>query len=251
MKKIIIALPAYNEEKSISALLDEFESSLSSYKHACEYVIVNDGSTDGTLDAIKPHLNTLKIHIENHEKNKGLGEAIKTGLKKAISLCESDADIIVNMDADNTHHPKYIIPMIEKVAEGADIVIASRYREGSVEIGVPFLRKVYSRAAKLIFTITLRLPNVRDYTCGYRAYRAGLIRSALETYGDSIIERQGFACTDELLVNLSALTDKIYEIPFVLNYDLKKGKSKLNLFLTIIETLKMILKSKKSRRRKK
>jgi dolichol-phosphate mannosyltransferase len=81
---------------------------------------------------------------------------------------------------------------------------------------------------------------VRDYTCGYRAYRVSLLQRAVEKYGDRIITREGFACTDEILVHLSTLTKRITEIPFVLRYDKKRSRSRLPLFRTIWETLKML-----------
>ena len=124
--------------------------------------------------------------------------------------------------------------------DGADVVIASRYRKGSREVGVPLFRLMLSRGARLVFQMFLRLPNVRDYTCGYRAYRVELIRKAWDKYGEDIITRQGFACTDELLTKLSTISRKITEIPFVLRYDKKKNKSKLPLIRTIWETLKML-----------
>ena len=94
----------------------------------------------------------------------------------------------------------------------------------------------------MLFKMFLNLRGVRDYTCGFRAYRAGLLRKAMEVYGENIITRNCFACTDELLVNLACLGDvHIEELPFVLRYDRKEGESKLDLGVTLRETFKLLI----------
>lgn len=242
--KRIIILPAYNEEESIVDLLEEFckiAPSLGDY----EIILVNDGSNDRTVEFAEQFKGRLNLLIVHHQRNKGLGPAIKTGLFKAIEHSCNDDDAIVYMDADCTHPPHYIPKMVELIDNGADIVIASRFLPGSKEVGVPLLRRIYSRGARVLFRLYLPLPGVTDYTCGFRAYRAALIRQALARFGDSIIQRTGFACTDELLVNLATFDIKIAEIPFTLRYDRKRGKSKLPLLLTIRETLRMLHRARK------
>jgi dolichol-phosphate mannosyltransferase len=98
-----------------------------------------------------------------------------------------------------------------------------------------------SVGARLLFRIYLNMPDVRDYTCGFRAFRASLLADGFKHFGkDGLITRSGFACTDELLVHLALLHPAIREVPFVLRYDLKAGRSKMNLPVTIVETLKLL-----------
>jgi len=246
----IVVLPAYNEEASLSLLLDSYINLIQEHAELnLRIVVVNDGSTDRTLEILQSYQDKLPLEIVSHERNKGLGEAIRTCLKEAVKRTSSQNDIIVCMDSDNTHLPQYIPSLVERIKQGSDIAIASRYQPGSKEIGVPFIRRVYSRGARLLFTLFLRLPGVRDYTCGYRAYRAGIIRKALDEFGDRIIARNGFACTDDLLVCLALFTDRISEIPFVLRYDNKKGRSKLPLFVTIRETLRLLFSAHRKRKK--
>jgi dolichol-phosphate mannosyltransferase len=241
----IVALPAYNEEASIAQLLSAFGKLAEDRPDlGILVIVVNDGSSDRTPEIADSFRNSLALDVISHEKNMGLGNAIKTCLKEALARSVSDDDVIVTMDADNTHLPEYIPPLVQKIRSGYDIAIASRYQPGSREIGVPFIRRLYSRGARFFFSLFLDLPGVKDYTCGYRAYRANLIRRGLDLFGEDIISRNGFACTDELLVNLASLTEKIAEIPFILRYDQKKGKSKLPLFSTIVETWKLLLLQK-------
>lgn len=240
MNHIYIVLPAYNEEKSISQLLDSIEKDLFDLKGLLTVIIVNDGSKDKTAKIIDSRKSSLNIFHVKHETNKGLGNAIKTGFKTLFDLSKSDDDIAIFMDADNTHLPIFCINMINKMNEGWDIVIASRYCNGSEQYGVPLFRRFLSFGARILFSMTLNINGVRDYTCGFRAYKLGLLRKAHEKFEDNIITRNGFACTDEILFNLSTITDKITEVPFTLRYDNKKGVSKIKLFLTISETIKML-----------
>ena len=241
MPLVILALPAYNEADNLTPLLDSAVSVFDKAHLEYRLVVVNDGSTDSTADVLKRIASERPLTVVTHEVNSGLGAAIKTSIRAALELSTSPDDIVVNMDADNTHDPAYIPGMTDKIWNGPyDIVIASRYRSGSREVGVPLGRRILSRGARMLFQVVLRLPDVRDYTCGYRAYRAGVLRAALDKYGDRIITRQGFACTDELLVHMSTVTRRITEVPFVLRYDKKRGHSKLPLMRTVAETLKML-----------
>lgn len=240
--QVILALPAYNEAENLRPLVEHALGVFAEAELKGHVIIVNDGSTDQTAAvAEKLARGRADIAVIHHPDNQGLGRAIMTGLKAAVERSTLPDDIIVCMDADNTHSPEYIPQMANKVwSDGYDIVIASRYQPGSQEIGVPPFRLLLSRGARFVFQAILRLPGVRDYTCGYRAYRAGLIKEALELHGDDLIQREGFACTDELLVRLSRQTDKVTEIPFILRYDQKQSRSKLPLFKTIWETLKLL-----------
>jgi len=241
MVKTIVVLPAYNEAASLPALLNRFRATLGAGDQPWEIVAVNDGSTDATGDILDQASRQLPIVRVDHEHNQGLGPALKTGLRRALQRIHSPDDVIVCLDADNTHDPEYIAEMVRRIVAGADLVICSRYRPGSRQVGVPLSRRLMSFGARLVFTGFLRLRGVRDYTCGYRAYRAGLLLKGFDRYGDRLIERSGFACTDELLVRLAPLAPRIEEIPFVLRYDRKQGRSKLPFLRTVAATLRLLL----------
>ena len=236
---VYVCLPAYNEESSLSALLDKYVTLLQNSNYSYRLILVNDGSTDKTAEIAQSYRSKLPLEILTHNPNRGLGEAIRTGFRHVASISQ-EKDVIVYMDSDDTHDPVYIPSMVKKMEEGFDIVIASRYQQGSEERGVPYSRRLLSRTAGLVFRIFLSVKNVKDYTCGYRAYRAGLIKEAIEKYDNQFITAKGFACTDEILIKLSQLTNRISEVPFILYYDRKKGKSKLNLWKTVPATLHLL-----------
>jgi dolichol-phosphate mannosyltransferase len=236
---VYVCLPAYNEENSLKPLFDKYITLLDNSSYHYKLLLVNDGSTDKTLVIAQSYQSKLPLEILTHNPNRGLGEAIRTGFHYVVSIAQEN-DAIIYMDSDDTHDPVYIPSMVKKIEEGFDVVIASRYQPGSEERGVPFSRRLLSRTAGMIFRLFLPVKKVKDYTCGYRAYRVGLIRDAIKKYDNHFISAKGFACTDEILIKLSQLTNKMTEVPFILYYDRKKGKSKLNLWKTIPATLHLL-----------
>lgn len=245
MPRLFVALPAYNEEDCLPPLLNSFRRVFARLDASYDplIIIVDDGSKDRTAQVVRnAAAKGYPVVLVQHEKNKGLGEAIKTGLREVAARSKSPNDVLICMDADDTHPPRFVVPMIKKLDRlNADLVIASRFRKGSSQHGVPLDRQILSLGALVLFKIFLNLKGVRDYTCGFRAYRLSMVNKSLEHYGDDIITRAGFACTDQLLVNMACLGAKITEVPFVLRYDRKVGESKLQLNTTIIETLKLLL----------
>ena len=85
-------------------------------------------------------------------------------------------------------------------------------------------------------------PGVRDFTCGYRAYRASALATASKAYGDSLFEFEGFQCMVDLLLKLRATGARFTEAPSVLRYDLKQGQSKMRIVRTATRTLHLLIK---------
>lgn len=243
IRQICLTLPAYNEAAVIAPLLQRAVAALSAMGVDWSVVVVDDGSSDDTAALVEQFIAAghPQVRLVRHPKNRGLGPAIITGILAALEGGASTDRMVVGMDADLTHPPEVIPAMRAELESGADLVIASRFRPGSRQVGVPFFRQLMSVGARLLFHHYLDLPGVRDYTCGFRGFRASLLAQGFERFGrDGLITRSGFACTDELLVHLALLNPVIREVPFVLRYDLKAGRSKMNLKLTIIETLKLL-----------
>lgn len=243
---IYIVLPAYNEERDIRALLERIRDVMTDPALDGKVLVVNDGSTDGTVSVVNAFAQTVPLELLQHEKNKGLGQAITTGLRRASELA-SGSDIIVAMDADNTHDPKLIKQMVQHIQAGKDVVIASRYEKGGEEIGLSWPRHVFSWGASFLLRLFFSIPGAKDYTCGYRAYRGELLHEAFKYYGDRFIEERGFTCMAEILLKLGGLSARVGEVPLVLRYDFKSGQSKMKVFRTVWRYLVLIVKSKSLR----
>jgi dolichol-phosphate mannosyltransferase len=211
-------------------------------ENAIEYrvVVVNDGSMDATAQVVAKMREQMPIALIEHERNLGLGEAIRTGLLRAIEDAE-DRDIIVTMDSDNTHSPGLIARMVRGIREGNDVVIASRYRPGAHVRGVPRYRRIVSRIGTLSFRLLFPTPNVRDFTSGYRAYRAGVLKQAFATYGEAFVAQSGFSCMVDILLKLRRLDAIMSEVPLILRYDLRESISKMLVIHTIRDTLRLMI----------
>ncbi len=237
---VLLALPAYNEEEGLPLLLESFRAEMERCGYAARAVIVDDGSEDGTREVIGEWSARLPIELVRHATNRGLGETIRDALRRAGELAGPD-DVIVTMDADNTHSPALIPQMLERIGRGSDVVIASRYRRGSRVVGLSAFRHLMCYGARALFQITLPIRGVRDYTCGFRAYRAGVIREGFEQFGDSLVTERSFACMAEILLKLSRMRLSFAEVPMVLRYDRKHGASKMNVRHTVFKTLGLMV----------
>jgi dolichol-phosphate mannosyltransferase len=231
--KVYIVLPCYNEALSLEALLPRIQATMQALPFPYEVVVVNDGSVDATLAVAQRWAALLPVRIVDHGVNKGLGEALKSGLLTTGNECQPE-DLIVTMDADNTHPPEIIPTLIEKIKSGADVVIASRYVAGAEEIGLSARRKILSWGASSLLSTFFPVKNVKDYTCGYRAYRATTIKQAIQIYGELFVQERGFTSIVDILLKLRKLGISASEIPLVLHYDFKAGESKMPVMKTIL-----------------
>lgn len=236
---IYIVLPAYNEEKTLPSLLEAIRENMDEASLPYRVIIVNDGSTDDTAGVVSHASARMPIEIVEHSQNKGLAEALRTGLLSVVNK-SSPKDIIITMDADNTHTPGLIMRMVRMIREGHDIVIGSRYEKGARIIGVPFLRRFLSFSASIIFRVLFPIKGVKDYTSGYRAYRAGVIKEMFGIYGNDFINQPGFSCMVDVLLKIRKCSVIMGEAPLILRYDQKASTSKMKVFRTIRETLRLI-----------
>jgi len=241
---IYVVLPAYNEEKNIAPLIDGL-TELSQLVPDIVPLLVDDGSSDGTAEEARRLGQKLHLQVIQHETNKGLGAAIMTGLR-VVCKSANDDDIVVLLDADNSHNPNYVIGMTKLINKGNDVVIASRYQPGAKEVGLSHFRSAGSRLMSLALASVFSVKGAKDYTCGYRAYRISIIRKGFAEYGDQLVSETSFVCMAELLVKLFSVGAKVAEYPLVLRYDLKQGKSKMNIGRTLKRYLHFVVSQAKT-----
>lgn len=223
-----IVLPAYNEENSIPRLFPKIAEAMQTHQIDYRIVICNDGSRDRTAEQIQLFCDTLPIDVITHKINRGLGETIRDLFEYAAEHADSD-DIIVRLDCDDTHDPNTIVKMIEQINQGYEVVIASRFAENGGQVGVKGNRAFLTFAARQFMRMMFPMKGIKEYTSGFRAYRASLIQAALALYGNQFIQLKafGFACTLEKLVKLNLMNARITEVGFVLRYDQKASDSKM------------------------
>jgi dolichol-phosphate mannosyltransferase len=225
-RRVFIGLPAYNEEIALPRLLARIEGWSKASGEASTVVLYNDGSTDATVPIARDWQERLSLVIIDGVINKGLGAGLRALVGYAVTDARDD-DALVIMDCDDTHDPAQIGDMLARLAEGADVVIGSRYVRGALVRGVPTLRRVTALGAAALFKLIHPVRGVWDYTCGYRAYRVGVLKQAASHYGDALVAERGFACMVELLLKLNALQARFAEVPLQLRYDQKPTATKM------------------------
>lgn len=239
---IIVLLPAYNEEKSFPALIPKIKSALDNVEGGYRIIVCNDGSKDSTQTLIEEYAHDTPIEIIFHKINRGLGESSRDLFERAGEIA-TDGDVIVRLDCDDTHDPRYIPSIVDKVRSGYDVVIASRFAPGGGQMGVNGYRAFISRGANLFMRLFFPIQGLKEYSCGFRGYRAEIIKKAITLYGNNFIQLRGlgFTCTLEKLVKLKLINARFGEVPFLLRYDQKQSASKMVGSITTLGYIVMIL----------
>ena len=185
---IWILLPAYNEEVDLPRILAKIEDQLKGHEY--RVVVINDGSTDTTADILSKFKGELDLDVIAHPINRGLGETERDGFEYIAWRAQRD-DYLVRIEGDDTHEPKYLFSMIDKLNQGYDVVNTSRFQPGGGQMGVDGYRAFISRSANIFMSIVFGVKGVRDYSCGFRAYRVSVIQDALAIFGNNLIQMRG------------------------------------------------------------
>lgn len=216
--KYSILLPTYNERENLPLIIWLIMQAFEESGHDFEVIVIDDGSPDGTLEVAK-QLQDLygadKILLRPRAKKLGLGTAYMHGLKHATG------NFIILMDADMSHHPKFIADMIAKQkSHNYDIVSGTRYDLGGGVYGWDIKRKFISRTANYIAQILLR-PGATDLTGSFRLYK----KEALEECVKLVISK-GYVFQMEMIVRARQLNLTVGEVPITF-VDRFYGVSKL------------------------
>ncbi|MEZ0360820.1 MAG: polyprenol monophosphomannose synthase [Hydrogenobacter sp.] len=215
--KTLLVLPTYNEAQNVKILLPKLLNFA-----FLDILVVDDNSQDGTSDTVKAYSEkTLKVNLIQRPYKLGLGSAYVEGFKWGL---ERGYELFFEMDADLSHNPEDIPKFIEKVKEGYDVVIGSRYMNNTISVvGWDFKRLILSKFANLYAIGILGLKGLSDVTSGFRCYR----RSVLENVNLDRIKSNGYAFQIEMVYKAYTRGFKIAEIPIIF-YERNSGSSKMN-----------------------
>jgi len=215
--KTTVVIPAFNEGKRIGKVL----KSLSKYPYSV--IVVNDGSSDNTADIVEKF---GQVELITHKKNQGQGAALKSGIRAAL---KSKSDIIVTFDADGQHRPAEIEKFIEKIEEGYDVVLGSRFLK---KTKLPIGRKIILKGSILVERILIGI-KLTDAHNGFRAFSAKAARKIK-------INERGMAHASEIVYRIKKNNLNYVEVPVNIKYSaetLEKGGNSIKRAFNILSKI--------------
>ena len=228
--KVFVTVPTFNESDNIGRLLEEIRC----LDQNIGIVVADDDSPDGTWKIVKDiSAEDPNVYLLRRMANKGRGSAGVDAFRFAL---EHQAEVVVEMDADFSHDPKYIPSFLEKISE-SDLVLGSRAIANGKDLRRSTLRKLVTRISAFYARSVLGLP-VKDVNSGYRCFR----REVLEAVDLDSIRSVGPSIVQELLYKAHLQGFSISEIPIVFP-ERQAGESNLN-FKKLLQGFLMILKLK-------
>ena len=215
--KVSVIVPTYNEKENIEALVTQ----LLALPTGVHVIVVDDNSPDGT-GALADRLaveSDGRVGVIHRAGKLGLGTAYIAGFKRALA---EGADLICTMDADFSHNPRYIPAMVDKIGQGYDLVIGSRYVRGGGSTGCTFDRKLLSWGANA-FAHTMLSLHAHDTTAGFRCYR----HAVLAGMDLDEIKASGYSFLIEMLYGVQRRGWRVGEVPIIFE-NRRLGTSKVS-----------------------
>ena len=242
----IFVIPAFNEEGNVPRLLDDLESRPALWGGGGWVVLVDDGSSDGTVAAARAHQGDLPIEILVQQQNQGAGRAFDRGFRHVLRFAAQDA-LIVTLESDTTSDLDALEEMLATAHSGADVVLASHHDQGEL-VNVTAHRRFLSKAAAYAIRRISKL-DAKTVSSFFRVYRAQALRDGYTRYGDAFIRESGFACKAEILMKLDRMGVRIAEVPVALDWSKREGESKLRVLPTVGGYARLMMRQVAARER--
>jgi dolichol-phosphate mannosyltransferase len=225
-RRALVCVPTYDEKENVVAIV---EAVLAAAPEV-DVLVIDDNSPDGTgrladeIAAREP-----RVHVLHRAGKEGLGKAYLAGFAWALAR---GYGLVLEMDADFSHDPRYLPAMLEAARE-ADLVLGSRYVPGGGTVNWGVVRKLISRGGSLYARTILRIP-IRDLTGGFKCFR----REVLEAIDLPTVECTGYAFQIELTYRTLRKGFRVREIPIVF-VDRRVGHSKMSRRI-VLEALRKV-----------
>ncbi|NTU41934.1 MAG: polyprenol monophosphomannose synthase [Nitrospirales bacterium] len=214
--KTLVVIPTYNEENNIRTALGK-----TLMVFPGDILVVDDNSADGTREIVRSFSETKRVFMLERPGKLGLGSAYTEGFRWGL---ERGYELFFEMDADLSHDPSCLPSFMDRVGEGYDVVVGSRYLHNSISVvGWDFRRLLLSKFGNWYAATLLGLQTFTDLTSGYRCYT----RCALESIGLEGIRSNGYSFQIEMVYRAYKRSLRISEVPIIF-YERNGGSSKMS-----------------------
>ena len=192
---VVAVIPAYNEGKTITKVLE------ATIPNVDKIIVIDDGSIDDTYEKAVE----IATHVISNGTNKGFGIALKKGVEKAMQI---GADWIVALDADGEHNPQEIPKLLNAAKQkNADVVLGSRFLRNGEAVKMPFIKRASNAISTLMFMLLYRV-KLTDSQSGFRVYKRRVFE--LVSYSQN-----GMLLNTEILIASAKRGLKLVEVPII------------------------------------
>lgn len=210
----VIIIPTFNEKENIEQLISDILA-----LDVFDILVVDDSSPDGTgLLVSEIAQQDERVRLLTRKEKNGIGPAYTHGFRHVL---RENYNYIIQMDADFSHQPRYLLPMYECAKQGNDLVIGSRYVEGGGVRNWSYVRRLISRGGSLYAMSVLGLP-IKDCTGGFKCWRASFLPRLL----NAPVQASGYMFQIEMNHRAQQHGARIHEMPIIFP-DREKGQSKM------------------------
>jgi dolichol-phosphate mannosyltransferase len=232
-----VIVPVLNEAGNMDRLMGSFRGINEQFdEYASTFLMVDDGSSDGTADRARQLAGGLHFHVLTHKTNLGPGRAFGTAFKHLAGRLRA-SDYVVTIEGDNTSRLELLRQMMTRSREGFDVVLASPYLYGGGISNTTAFRVILSNIANVFVKEALGLNGIMTMSSFFRLYRGATLLRLQECFGEEILERAGFESMIELLLKLVFMRCTISEVAMVLDTSQRVGKSKMRVARTALSYL--------------
>jgi dolichol-phosphate mannosyltransferase len=232
---VSLVIPCHDELDALPALFSELRELPKLFAPSFpELVFIDDGSTDGTVNALQDFASQLffSCKVLGVRPCQGIGNA----MREAAPLVAGD--VVVTYDADRPYPLTDATKLVAALASGADVATASPYMPGGAASSIPARRLLVSRLASLSYRLRLlgRSQGIHTFTCGFRAWRKDAFLACLP-------REDGFASTAEMLIRALRSGRRVVEVPSTLR-SREAGESKMRLWPTALRHLGLLFRGR-------
>ncbi|MDR3476691.1 MAG: glycosyltransferase family 2 protein [Gammaproteobacteria bacterium] len=242
--KIYFVFPVYNESLNIPRVIQDLvrlEEIVAKEANETQFIFIDDGSTDDTVAQLN-QVGRQNLKVISHPQNQGPGAAFQTAFSYLIENGMQPDDLVITLEGDATSDPAVLVRMINRASEGDDIILASPYLYGGGFSAVESYRILLSHVANFLFKLILNIHGLATFSCFFRIYRGSALLKLNSLYPNSIVTSKGFDCAAEIIVKSVRNKLAISEVPFMVDWSRRKGRSKMKIVKTTVAYFKLFYK---------